>query len=262
MGRHKWWISIAVLCLGAGCTAKTASQSSPEAVVADGSISVPSSVPSQVAPQASAPLASQDFFPTAPIAGSDKMQPLPMPNLIPPTASVERVPQINTGRPDPFASLNLSPTIVQSKQPKPQPVVAVAPAVVQPAQPLPANLPTVNVSALPQPATPLFPLPPLLSMPTQNLPPIGVPSQPPAPPISLAEAIEISGVVEVGGKKSVIVKVPTEHTSRYVTVGERLGNGTVLVKRVEMGSEPIVILEQEGREIIRSIGSGTLVGST
>jgi hypothetical protein len=82
-----------------------------------------------------------------------------------------------------------------------------------------------------------------------------------APPRSAAESLEISGVVQVGGKTNVIIKAADEYTSRYAAVGERVANGQVLIKRVEMGLEPVVILEQAGREIVRSVGSGALVGS-
>jgi hypothetical protein len=82
--------------------------------------------------------------------------------------------------------------------------------------------------------------------------------------VSLAQAIEIMGVVEVGGVTNVIVQVPNESTSRYVRVGDYLANGQVLVKRVETpsGGEPIVILQQDGVEFRRYIGGNSLlVGS-
>jgi hypothetical protein len=62
--------------------------------------------------------------------------------------------------------------------------------------------------------------------------------------------------VEVGSQKQIIVKVPTEPTSRYVKVGQRLANGKVLVKRVDFktGADPIVIFEQSGVEIEKEVG--------
>lgn len=83
---------------------------------------------------------------------------------------------------------------------------------------------------------------------------------PPLPDSSLARGIQITGVVVVGGVPQVIVQAPNEATSRYVEVGQRIANGQVLVKRVEMnsGSEPVVILEQNGVEVARLVGgSGT-----
>jgi hypothetical protein len=54
----------------------------------------------------------------------------------------------------------------------------------------------------------------------------------------------------------VIVRVPSEPTSRYVKVGQRLSNGQVLVKRVDLnsGGDPIVILEENGVEVAKSVG--------
>jgi hypothetical protein len=71
-----------------------------------------------------------------------------------------------------------------------------------------------------------------------------------------AMAIEISGVIEVNGETQVIIKLPTESFSRYIAVGERIGNGKVLVKRVEgqNGLTPTVVLEEVGVEVMRKIG--------
>jgi hypothetical protein len=80
---------------------------------------------------------------------------------------------------------------------------------------------------------------------------------PPLPTANLANAVEVSGVVMVGGVAQAIVKAPNEETSRYVRVGQRLSNGQVLVKRIEMngGSDPIVILEENGVEVSRAVGT-------
>ena len=71
-----------------------------------------------------------------------------------------------------------------------------------------------------------------------------------------AMALEISGVIEVEGKTQVIVKLPTESFSRYIDVGDRVANGSILIKRVE-GQEsvsPTVVLEEVGVEVARKIG--------
>lgn len=79
---------------------------------------------------------------------------------------------------------------------------------------------------------------------------------PPLPLPTLAEAVEVSGVIVVSGVPQAIVKAPNESTSRYVGAGQRLSNGQILVKRIEMngGSDPIVILEQNGVEVSRGVG--------
>ncbi|MBW4578601.1 MAG: hypothetical protein KME42_03385 [Tildeniella nuda ZEHNDER 1965/U140] len=80
---------------------------------------------------------------------------------------------------------------------------------------------------------------------------------PPLPSANLANAVEVSGVVMVGGVAQAIVRAPNEETSRYVRVGQRLSNGQVLVKRIEMnsGSDPTVILEENGVEVSRAVGT-------
>jgi hypothetical protein len=79
---------------------------------------------------------------------------------------------------------------------------------------------------------------------------------PPLPEPTLAKAVEVSGVIVVGGIAEAIVKAPNESTSRYVRAGQRLSNGQILVKRIEVnaGSDPIVILEQNGIEVSRAVG--------
>ncbi|MGB3649753.1 MAG: hypothetical protein WBA41_00885 [Rivularia sp. (in: cyanobacteria)] len=82
---------------------------------------------------------------------------------------------------------------------------------------------------------------------------------PPPPEPKLAQAVLVSGVVQVGNKPQAIIKVPSEPTSRYVQAGQRLASG-LLVKRIEMneGSEPIVILEQYGIEVARMVGESPM----
>ena len=80
------------------------------------------------------------------------------------------------------------------------------------------------------------------------------PTGPPAP--SDAEAVLVTGVVQVGNDYKIVVEVPGERTARYVSVGDRLGNGDVLVKRVELDElmDPIVVFEQYGQEVLKPVG--------
>ncbi len=96
-----------------------------------------------------------------------------------------------------------------------------------------------------------------------TLPPLalGPRELPKLPDPTLARTIEVTGVVDAGGVPSAIVKVPNE-PARSVREGERLSNGQVLVKRIEVnrGPTPVVILEQFGQEVARQVGekpSGT-----
>ncbi|MBW4650422.1 MAG: hypothetical protein KME06_17305 [Kastovskya adunca ATA6-11-RM4] len=88
------------------------------------------------------------------------------------------------------------------------------------------------------------------------LPPPFIPQLPQLPEPTLAKNVRVSGVVQVGGVPSAIVDAPNESASRYVRVGERLSNGQVLVKRIDMnqGPTPVVILEQYGIEVARRVG--------
>jgi hypothetical protein len=75
--------------------------------------------------------------------------------------------------------------------------------------------------------------------------------------VEIAKAILVSGVMQVGDETRIILKAPTEPTSRYVSVGQRIANGQVLVKRVKfnVGSDPIVIFEQNGVEVAVEVGT-------
>ncbi len=180
---------------------------------------------------------------------------LPVP-LIPPTSVDGRLRQIQAGRGDPFASLATTAAVVV------RPIQAeqsndFLPSVPVSASPLlpPVPVATIPVTALP-PAS-FNPPNPVATSPNVPLPAVSPAAPPLDDPMPLARSIEISGVVEIGGQTSVIVRVPNELSSRYVRVGERLGNGHVLVKRVDLetSTEPVVILEQDGVEIVRTVGS-------
>jgi hypothetical protein len=104
---------------------------------------------------------------------------------------------------------------------------------------------------------PTLPMPNLPNSPGV-LPPVPVPNAPrvaPPSPTALAELIEVSGVVQVGNQWNVIVKEPNATSSRYVTVGDYLENGKVLVKKIVAAgnSGPVVVLQQNGVEIRKSV---------
>lgn len=184
----------------------------------------------------------------------------PVPGLLQPTNAAARMPSIVVGRRDPFAIVPSSvPPIVVSTASPAAPKVAVAPLPAPTAGKLPpaAKLPPI---ALP----PLAVRSPLGALPTlpnsAALPPVSVPAVPTTPVkppsrTSLADAIEVSGVVQVGSKWNVIVKEPNAGSSRYVAVGDYLENGKVLVKQIVAtgNSSPVVVLQQNGVEIRKSV---------
>jgi hypothetical protein len=243
--KMRWSIGLlAFAFLAVGCAGETVSESSPEEISDEVATLGEEPIVQEIQP------APAQAFPyqQSPIAANSSS--LPVPNLIPPTTTPERLPQVSVGRTDPFANLPVSPNVSISRRPTPA-----APATVPAA---PSLLPPApSVSTVPMQTLPTLPTleapPPSLG--TGSLPLVAIP--PMAPPQRLAETIEISGVVEVGGKTSVIVQVPNEMSSRYAAVGDYLANGKVLIKRVEMGMEPTVILEEDGVETIRYVGSGS-----
>lgn len=80
---------------------------------------------------------------------------------------------------------------------------------------------------------------------------------PPPPQPTLARAVEVLGVVQVGSVPYAIVNAPNEPTSRYVREGQRLSNGQIVVRRIEMnGPAPVVVFEQYGIEVVTAVGEG------
>ncbi|WP_052128894.1 hypothetical protein [Neosynechococcus sphagnicola] len=82
---------------------------------------------------------------------------------------------------------------------------------------------------------------------------------PPPPQPDLARAVEVTGVVQIGNTIQAILKAPNEPSSRYVRAGQRLSNGQVLVKRIilGMGGNPIVVLEEHGIEVNKTLSERT-----
>jgi hypothetical protein len=146
------------------------------------------------------------------------------------TDPAARLKQVQSGRPDPFAPNPIAVTV---------------------------KLPSVTTSPSPLTTTTVLPLP--------TLPPINLLTPDPdlvlvpaivLPNPSLAKAVVVTGVVQVGSSPQAIVKAPLEPASRYVSPGQRIANGQVLVKRIEVrGSEPVVILEELGIEVVKFIGT-------
>ncbi|MEC4807062.1 MAG: hypothetical protein SAJ12_11945 [Jaaginema sp. PMC 1079.18] len=84
-----------------------------------------------------------------------------------------------------------------------------------------------------------------------------IPDLPDLPQPTLAEGVNVTGVIQVNGVPHAIVEAPGQQ-SRYVKAGDYLANGQVLVKRIEVnrGRTPVVILEQSGIEVAKRVGEG------
>ena len=86
------------------------------------------------------------------------------------------------------------------------------------------------------------------------------PPPPPLPPdTKAADATSVTGTVEISGKIYAILTAPNEPTTQ-VEAGQLISNGKVLVKRIEINSEPpIVVLQQNGVEVFRPVGASPVV---
>jgi hypothetical protein len=106
----------------------------------------------------------------------------------------------------------------------------------------------------PQPATP----------PTTTRTPVVrvLEPEPTLPEPAEARAVEVSGVIEIGGEQYAIIAAPNEPTTRYVKAGQRIAGNQVLVKRIETFGTPVVILEQYGVEVTRPIGETAVAAAT
>jgi hypothetical protein len=245
MKAQVWLSFLSIAALLVGCS------SDPERDQAQ-SPSSPSPVAAAPAQQFANPVVTQ-----APVVNSNPATAVP--GLLQPTNATARIPSIVVGRRDPFAMVPSSvPPVLISTNSSPATKVAVSPLPPPTANgarlPATAKLPPITLPPLAA-NSPLGPLPTFPN--SAALPPVNVPSAAVAPPsrTSLADAIEVSGVVQVGGKWNVIVKEPNATSSRYVAVGEYLENGKVLVKQIVAtdSSTPVVVLQQNGVEIRKSV---------
>jgi hypothetical protein len=186
------------------------------------------------------------------------------PDLISSTDSNQRVRQIQSNRSDPFSLIPTTPSV----QLPPPVVVPTAPAPTANPLPAPRQAASPNRSNSSPGVTRgsgsgqsgqrssgnggrLAPIPNLV--PRTGL----APTTPPPPQPDLARAVKVTGVVQVGNQLYAIVDAPNEPSSRYVQVGQRLSNGQILVRRIDMtGAEPRVVLEQYGIEVVRAVGEG------
>lgn len=136
--------------------------------------------------------------------------------LIQPTDASLQMKQVQQGRPDPVPLFTIPPEIVA----KPQ-------------------------IAVPKLAKPI----------AQELPPAPTLAQA-LPSPDVARSVAVQGIIETSNGLHAIVQLPNEVTSRYVSVGQRLSNGQILIKKINLNSDsdPSVIIEQHGIEVASSVG--------
>jgi len=213
------------------------------------------SQPVEIDPQATQPDGTEEGeeFPDPTVEGEGvRVGSLPT-DLIPSTDPNARATEVSRERSDPFDILPTLPTVeipVEDTPPPPPPT-----------RPDPAPRATGNPGRSGNGRTGTQPSGPSSS--PGSLAPIPelVPSQPVAPPPpqpELARAVAVSGVVQLGNVPYAIVNAPNESHPRYVRAGQRLANGEVLVKRIEMrpNADPVVVFEQFGVEVATVVGTG------
>jgi len=198
--------------------------------------------------QASAPTFEKPTIPSS----SASLPTIPVKGMIQTTNSQARLSQISTsGRRDPFAAvLPASIQLPPQKVAQPSATQTVKQAPIRQTAPQP-------IAQSPLPLTPIVALPPL----PMSQAPVSI-----APPISqtsLADAVQITGVVQIGGRAIAIIQSPEEGTARYVKPGDSVANGRVLLKRIIMSKngEPTIVLQENGVEVIKSVGSSGAIAS-
>ena len=91
---------------------------------------------------------------------------------------------------------------------------------------------------------------------------VAPPPPPPPPDTKAADATSVTGTVEISGKIYAILTAPNEPTTQ-VEAGQLISNGKVLVKRIDINSEPpIVVLQQNGVEVFRPVGAAPVAAAT
>lgn len=207
----------------------------------------------------------------APKPTINKVSQAPIPTKPSPAASVTKGLTLSTeptkipiakGRVDPFGAIAVAPIKItqqqtqqaKTQQPKPQQQTQQAKTQqqTQPTKPQQQAQPTKPqskkiISDASKPSSS-----PIKPIPSQNL---SVPLPPAPPSVEIAQAVQVKGVVELGGKVSAIVKESEQSDSRSVSAGDYVAQGKVLVKRIEFNGnrEPVVILEQNGVEVLKQV---------
>ena len=183
--------------------------------------------------------------------------------LIPPTSAEEHLADLPaTGRSDPFMSVIQAVGQPRSSQSastsNPTGAASAQAGVTGGTVP---SVPTTSVSSTvdlpPIPPVVLAPPPaPLPSIPVANAP-VSIPSSPSYAPLDAMQAVELSGVVQLGDRVAVIVRESDSKTSRHLFAGDSLAGGQIRIKSIDLSSqEPLVIFEYQGKEYYRVVGSG------
>lgn len=186
-------------------------------------------------------------------ASSPSLPTVPVKGMIQTTNSQARLSQISTtGRRDPFSAILPASIQLPPQKTAQSPVSPTQASAKQAVRKLPVRVAPQTIARSPNPPSlrPIAALPPL---------PIGRTPMTIAPisRTSLADAVQITGVVQISGKAVAIIQSPQEGTARYVKPGDYIANGSVLLKRIiiSKNGEPTIVLQQNGVEVMKSVGS-------
>lgn len=193
-------------------------------------------------------------------------------DLIPSTDPDQRVQSIQGNRSDPFSIVPTTPSVEITRTTPPGGTSGATTGGTAPTtgttggaagQPSGGGRQARGSGNPPRPGS-LAPIPNLVPGSRTNAPRAATrPVPPPPPQPELARAVQVLGVVQIGGVPYAIVSAPNEPTSRYVREGQRLSNGQVAVRRIEVnGPEPVVVFEQYGVEVVTAVGGGGAPAST
>lgn len=157
-----------------------------------------------------------------------------------PTNPDERLRVVKSGRTDPFAEI--VPAVPNTSSPRTTPSQGQPPSTVNvPKGTAPkATAPTASSTS---PSTKPSTTPGKIVLPTLPKP-------------EVAQGVKVTGVINLGGRPKAILKAPGEKSTRTVGVGERIANGQVLVKSINLSNPaaPVVVLEQSGMKVRVSVG--------
>ncbi|ABW29626.1 conserved hypothetical protein [Acaryochloris marina MBIC11017] len=153
-----------------------------------------------------------------------------------PTNPDERLRVVKSGRTDPFAEIVPAVPNTSSPRSTQPPSTVNVPKGTAPK----ATAPTASSTS---PSTKPSTTPGKIVLPTLPKP-------------EVAQGVKVTGVINLGGRPKAILKAPGEKSTRTVGVGERIANGQVLVKSINLSNPaaPVVVLEQSGMKVRVSVG--------
>ncbi|MGK7945847.1 MAG: hypothetical protein AB4058_15400 [Microcystaceae cyanobacterium] len=167
---------------------------------------------------------------TPPAQVFETTSPPPVATLIAPTTANQRREDIATGRTDPYAPF---PSKVEVERPEPE-------------------IQEDNDISQEQGDTPNGSSDDIL---IDEPLPLPVPEE--------AEAVIVSGVIQLGGSPVAILTSPGEPGTRHVRPGTMIASGQVLVKSINVSNrDGFVVLEQYGQEVTKMVGEAAQAAET